>query len=306
MVPTMASGPAAFLVLATVVALVVTGCASSVAQPASPTPDPFVVVRAQSQEHFQRGMDFYRKGQYQAALAEFDRAYVNDPDSRPEILEMIRRTLESIDQGRGGSPPGPSATPRPSQLPGLLVAPVLPPTPTAVAVAPTPVPTLAATGTPVPRPAPTTDYHNLEARFALQLPVGWQPTTQAVSFSGPATRLVAFSSPEGDATFDVALERVPFISPELYTARLDLRLQNEPSYASESPVQTIVAGRPAVRRAITAVGAEDRTPSRQLRGTQTVVVRGEEVFVLTALATAATFDARSGVLDAILGSFRLE
>ncbi len=305
MIATMTSGPAVLLVLATVVALVVTGCTAGFAQPASPTPDPFVVVRAQSQEHFQRGMEFYQKGQYQAALAEFDRAYVNDPDGRPEILEMIRRSLESIDRTRGTWAPGPSPTPRPSQLPGLLVAPALPPTPTTVAVLATPVPT-SATGTPIPTPAPTSDYYNPQARFALRIPAGWQPTMQAVSLSGPATRLIAFRSPEGDATFDVALERVPFISPELYTARLDLRLQGEPSYASESPVQTILGGRPAVRRAITMAGTVDRAASIQMRGTQTVVVRGEDVFVLTALATTAAFDARSGILDAILASFRLE
>jgi hypothetical protein len=82
--------------------------------------DPYAAVRAQADEYYRQGQDFYRQGEWRKALDSFQRAKLHDPNPRPEIDDMIRRTQEALASGRASPAPtsGPraaaSATPAPS------------------------------------------------------------------------------------------------------------------------------------------------------------------------------------------------
>ncbi len=223
---------------------------------------------------------------------------MNDPDRRDDILEMLRHTLDHLGESPEARPTAASAPPSP---PKMLVAP---------ADRQLSVPVGATPAAPVlPQPggaALVSRYYDGQARFSLGLPGGWQRDDAATAISGLPRPLASFRDRDGRAVFEVAVDRAPETSLELYSAKLELRLQTQPAYSSEGGMIATVAGRPAFLRQVAWSTAADRTRLIRWRGLQVVVGRGEEVFVLTGMAADNAYEEQSGNLNAIIESFRLE
>jgi hypothetical protein len=81
--------------------------------PADSSVDPYASVRAQADEHYRQGLDYFRTGEHRKALESFRQAKLHDPNPRPEIDEMIRRTQEALASGQASAAPA-APTPPPA------------------------------------------------------------------------------------------------------------------------------------------------------------------------------------------------
>jgi hypothetical protein len=99
--------------MALLLALLVSGCASS--PPPAPTPDPFAGLADRSEQAYRAGLESYGQGLFREALSSFELAHTLSPALDPRIEQMIDRSKASL---------APTATP-------------VPPTPTDVPAVPT-------------------------------------------------------------------------------------------------------------------------------------------------------------------------
>ncbi|MBI4491587.1 MAG: DcrB-related protein [Chloroflexi bacterium] len=261
---------------------------------ATATPDAFAAVRAEAQAAFERGQQHYAQGDFSRALIEFDRAKVNDPDSRQDIQAMLKSALDELRKQEPTPPP--SATPQ--QTAGT-------PTPYTVYLPrveprspPLPSPSPAPGATPPPRLQP---YRDADQRFSLDVPRDWQVAQKPQAEAGVG--VVGFRAPSGAASLVVSVDVLrEAVSPELYAAHLETTMETLPGYALEQAAPTIVGGAPALRRLYS---VKREGAGEPLRTVQVVVARSAAIFILTGTASANEFSSSVAAFDRMVSSFRM-
>jgi hypothetical protein len=110
--------------LALVVVLAFGGCSAAAQNrysPADTSADPYAAVRAQADEYYRQGLEHYRRGEFRRALESFESAKLYDPNPRPEVDDMIRRSREAIASGgMAAVVPAPTADATPVSRDGQL------------------------------------------------------------------------------------------------------------------------------------------------------------------------------------------
>jgi hypothetical protein len=303
-------------------------CGPSAAPAATPTvADPFAVVRATSQAAYQSGKEALDRGDLLRGCPAIDTAKTTDPDNRTDIQSALDQCLTQIPQLLATS----AAASAPSPVQRTIVVPTAPaaataaqPTPAAAAnpanAAASPRPATAAPGAPsAPAPASpvttraaapaalnTVTFRDPQGRFTVAAPADWTTVDPPQPAFAIGTAVVQFRDPTGRAELDVAVDTsTRAVSPELYAASLELSMQQQvPGYATEQASPTTVSGSPAIRRVFTFTQQDATGRELQARAVQTVVVKGQTPYVVTASAPADQFQQYSPIFDQVVESFR--
>jgi hypothetical protein len=237
--------------------------------------DDFAVVRQKADAGFQRGKTAFEQGKFDQALIELDQASMNDPDKRQDIQDLLRRTVDAIRQrDQAQSAPVVAGTPAPAG----------------------PAPTVG--------PREGFDSFADDANgVALLVPHGWSKTASPQSEVGQG--VVQFADPSGATRFTIARDMpAQPISPELYAATIETRMQSLPGYASEQVQMTSVGMLPAVKRLFSLNGKSPSGKESSVRALQTVIGHGRTMFVLTAESGTSQFDGFKPQFQTMTDSFR--
>lgn len=246
--------------------------------------DDYAVVRAIADASYREGVVLMNEGRLEEALVVLNRASLNDPDSRQDIRQAIDEVVSRL----RAQPAAPTRTPIPTRTP-------LPVQPTSVA-----------RDTPTPAPAAKDalpkDYEfwaDSQGRFRIARPSAWQASVNPQAAFGAG--IVAFREPGGVAELVVSVdEDAQVISPELYSARMEIAMQGVRGYALETVLPGITAGSPSHRRTFVLQQRDATGAFTQARGFQIVVIRGGTPYIVSASAPSATYERFGPVFDQIV------
>jgi hypothetical protein len=229
--------------------------------------DPYAAVRAQADEHYRQGLDYYRQGEFRKALDSFQRAKLHDPSPRPEIEDMIRRTQEAL---AGGKPD---------------------PAPTFGAAKPG----AAAVATPVAGKTFVSRAYN----YALVYPDGWR-AEGAASRVGE-TLLDLYAEEQGAASALVFAFQPPDGASQDALVRQSLALRQK-----SSTLYKRLGVRPVDdAQAVLVTYSEQRQDGVWLAVRQAVFQRAGSCWVVAVSAPATDAQRYGGVLDQLLDGFRV-
>ena len=285
----------ALAVVGTGLVLITFACTPSPrAAPAPPTPtdDPFVVVRATAAAAYESGRAHLDRGELEQALVDLDTAKTNDPDNRQDIQQALDATLRQLQALT------PTAGPTPPPQRTIVVATV---------PAASPVAAAAVSAIPVVSPSASValvKWSDPQGRFTIGAPASWTAVDQPQSFVG--SPVVEFRDPTGRAEFDVTVDSsTRAVSPELYTASIELAMQQQvPGYASEQALPVTVGGTAGFERIFTFTQRDASGAEHQARGMQVVVLKSSTPYVVSATAPAELFaNQYRGTFDSIVASF---
>jgi hypothetical protein len=236
--------------------------------PADTVVDPYAAVRAQADEYYRQGLDFYRQGEFRKALDSFQRAKLHDPNPRPEIEEMIRRTQEAL---AGGKPE---------------------PAPTFGAAKP---------GAPAPSATPISGktFVSRAYNYALVYPDGWR-ADGAASRVGP-TLLDLYAEEQGAASALVFAFPTPDGASQDALVRQSLALRDK----SSTPYKRLGVRPVDDAQAVLVTYSEQRPDGVWLAVRQAVFQRAGSCWVVAVSAPATDAQRYGGVLDQLLDGFRV-
>jgi len=268
-------GAAAMLALSLLVGSVAPGLNPFSRPTPTPLVDSFADVRRVSQQALQAGKEAFARGDLDQALLNFDRANLNCPDNCQEIQDWLKKTVEAIRvRDTKATPVASQATPVPAG----------------------PAPTVAS------KPGFET-YTNDVVGFAILVPSGWKRAENPRTDVGQG--LVQFTDSGGAARFTVARDApASDVSPELYAATIETRMQALPGYASDQVQFVNIGLLPGVKRVFRLDGRSPSGKENAVRAVQTVVGSNRLEFILTGESGASEFDRFRDAFETITNSFR--
>jgi hypothetical protein len=154
--------------------------------------------------------------------------------------------------------------------------------------------------------APLVAWRDPQGRFSLSAPADWATAEHVQALFGVGTGLVQFRDPSGRARLDVAVDSAASaVSPELYSASLELALQQQvPGYAAELTQEATIGGSPSLRRVFTFTQRNAAGQDHQARGFQLTLVNGSTPYLISGSAPADQFASAGPTLDQMAESFR--
>lgn len=231
-------------------------------QPVDSAVDPYAAVRAQSDEFYRQGLDFYSKGELRKALDSFQRAKLYDPSPRPEIDDMIRRTQEALASGRAS-------------------------------------PTLAAGATMTPVPLAGRSFVSRAYNYTVLYPDGWR--AEGASGRVGSTLLDLFVNDSGSATAMIYSFPPPDGASQDALVRQSLALRQKMG----TPYKRLGVRSVDDTQAVVVTFTEQRPDGVWLTVRQAVFQRGGACWVVAVAAPTTDAGRYSGVLDQLLGGFRV-
>jgi hypothetical protein len=242
--------------------------------PPDTTVDPYAAVRAQADEYYRQGQEYYRKGEYRRALDSFQRAKLHDPNPRPEVEEMIRRTQEALANA-------------------------------ASAPLSTVVPAASASATPVPSPPSPTPVAGLTFvsrvySYSLVYPTGWR--AEGASNRVGSTLLDLYTE-EGDGGATALV--FGFTPPDGASQEALIRQSLAIRQKMGTPYKRLGVRPVDDAQAIVVTYTEQRADGVWLAVRQAVFQRGGTCWVVAVAAPATDAQRYGGVLDKMLDSFRV-
>lgn len=255
-------------------AVLLSACAASRSDrflPADSSVDPYAAVRAQADEYYRQGLDYYRQGEYRKALDSFQRAKLYDPSPRPEVDEMIRRTQEALASGRPA------------------------------AAAATSLPTRNATpaGAPSPPPATSRIFASRAYGYVITYPEGWR--AEGATARAGSTLLDLFAEEQGAASAFVFGFPPPDGASQDALIRQSLALRQKMG----TPYKRLGVRTVDEASAVVVAYSEQRADGVWLAVRQAVFQRGGTCWVVAVAAPATEAARYGGILDQMLDGFRV-